>query len=481
MSDNNPWTMAKKQLQTAAKNFPIDPMLLARLQHPDRIVEVSVPLKKDDGSIVVYQGFRVQHNNIRGPYKGGLRFHPQVDMDEVKALSFWMTIKNAVIDVPFGGGKGGVNVDPKSLSAGELERLTREFARKLSPVIGPHTDVPAPDVNTNGTIMTWIMEEYSKIAGRETPAVITGKPLERGGSLGRPEATGLGGYYALLSFLKFKRIKTKGLTVAIQGFGNVGSFLAHYLEEEGMKVVALSDSKGGIYMPAGIPNIAEVQKCKDKSGRVGGCYCIGSVCDMSNMKKLGGREISPEKILELPVDILVPAALENALTKENAKRVKARFILEMANGPTTAEADAIFKSKGITVIPDVLANSGGVAVSYFEWYQNIHNERWGKEDVFRKLKEKMDRACERVHEISRELKISLREAAYVSALQRLSNEAPRSKASRYPKRNSPKPFTLLRQGYGGFSLLSSSQPVCVLRTGRQAARYSAKEKKSGKR
>src|SRR3989338_8193413 len=312
MADNNPWTRAQKQLETAAKNFRIDPMLLARLQNPDRIVEVSVPLRMDDGNVIVYQGFRVQHNNIHGPYKGGLRYHPRVDMDEVKALSFWMTVKNAVIGVPFGGGKGGVNVDPKKLSEGELERLTREFARKLFPIIGPEVDVPAPDVNTNGKIMAWILDEYSKLAGKETLAVVTGKPLERGGSLGRPEATGLGGCYALLSILKMIGKKPEGPTVAIQGFGNVGSFLAEYLSEAGMKVVALSDSKGGIYVPAGIPSIHEVQKCKDKSGKIGGCYCIGSVCDISNMKKLGAREISSEKILELPVDILVPAALENA-------------------------------------------------------------------------------------------------------------------------------------------------------------------------
>lgn len=420
MSDNNPWTRAQKQLQTAARNFPIDPMLLARLEHPDRIVEVSVPLRMDDGSITVYQGFRVQHNNIHGPYKGGLRYHPRVDMDEVKALSFWMTIKNAIVDVPFGGGKGGVNVDPKNLSAGELERLTREFTRKLFPVIGPHIDVPAPDVNTNGKIMAWILDEYSKLAGKETLAVVTGKPLERGGSLGRPEATGLGGSYALLSILKRMKKKPEGLTVAIQGFGNVGSYLAEYLNEAGLKVVALSDSKGGIYVPAGIASIQEVQKCKDASGKIGGCYCIGSVCDMSNMKKLGGREISSEKILELPVDILVPAALENSITKENAKRIKASVILEMANGPTTEEADAIFKSKGVTVIPDVLANSGGVAVSFFEWYQNVHGESWSKKDVFKKLKEKMEGACERVYDISLRHKVSLREAAYISALKSLS-------------------------------------------------------------
>ena len=434
MRDNNPWTRAKKQLQTAAKHLHIDSMLMARLQNPDRIVEVSVPLKMDGGEVAVHQGFRVQHNNIRGPYKGGLRYHPRVDVEEMKALSFWMTVKNAIVGVPFGGGKGGVNVDPKKLSEGELERLTREFARKLFHVVGPEVDVLAPDVNTNAKIMAWILDEHSRLAGHETLAVVTGKPLERGGSEGRTEATGLGGCYTLLSILRMLKKKPGGLTVAIQGFGNVGSFLAEYLQEAGLKIVALSDSKGGMYMPGGIASIREVQKCKDASGKIGGCYCIGSVCDLSNMKKLGGQEISPEKILELPVDILVPAALENTLTKENAKRVKASIILEMANGPTTEEADAIFRSKGVTVIPDVLANSGGVAVSYFEWYQNIHGESWSKKDVFKKLKEKMESACEKVHTISVRNKVTLREAAYIRALQSLSAESAAPKKARVGKK-----------------------------------------------
>ena len=420
MSDNNPWTRTRKQLHIAARRFPIDPLLLARLENHDRIVEVSLPLKMDDGSVAVYQGFRVQHNNDRGPYKGGLRFHPNVDKDEVKALSFWMTMKNAVINIPFGGGKGGITINPKDLSHAELERLTKEFTRKLAPFIGPEVDAPGPDVGTNGEIMQWIREEYEKITGASAPAVTTGKPIKKGGSLGRTEATGLGGYYALLAILRMMKRKPEGLTVAIQGFGNVGSFLAEYLEEAGMRVVALSDSKGGIYIPSGIASMHEVQRCKEKTGKVSGCYCIGSVCDIGNIKELGGREISSEKLLELPVDILVPAALENALTKENAKRVKAGIILEMANGPTTAEADGVFKSKGITVIPDVLANSGGVAVSYFEWYQNMRGEHWSKKEVFKKLKEKMDSACEMVHDISLQYKVPLREAAYIRALQSLS-------------------------------------------------------------
>ena len=428
MNKNNPWARALSQLENAAIKFNIDTFLLAKLQSPDRVVEVSVPLKMDDGSINIFQGFRVEHNNIRGPYKGGLRYHPRVDMDEVKALAFWMTMKNAVVDVPFGGGKGGVSVDPKKLSEAELERLTREFTRKLFPVIGPTIDVPAPDVNTNPKIKSWIVDEYEKesqrrnIKNTENPkAVVTGKPVDNGGSEGRTEATGLGGSYTLLKILELAKKNPKGLTVAIQGFGNVGSFLAEYLHEAGCKIVAVSDSKGGIYIPKGIEDIKAVVKCKEQSGKVAGCYCIGSVCDLGNMEALGGREISPEEILTLPVDILVPAALENAITRENADQIKAKIVLEMANGPTTMEADEILERKGVIVIPDILANSGGVAVSYFEWYQNIHNERWEKQDVFNKLREKMEKASEDVFKTAQEYKVSLRQAAYIVALKRLSS------------------------------------------------------------
>ena len=421
-TNNNPWERAKEHLRAGAKILKLDPLLEARLENPDRVVEVSVPVKLDNGDVRVFQGFRVQHSDIRGPYKGGLRYHSQVDMDEVKALAFWMTMKNAVIDVPFGGGKGGVAVNPKELSEGELERLTREFARKLSPMIGPEMDVPAPDVNTNPKIMAWIVDEYSKHVGKNTPAVVTGKPIEKGGSEGRTEATGLGGSYALFTILQELGKEPKNMTVAIQGFGNVGSFLAKYLHQAGLKIVALSDSKGGIYIPDGISDIEEVRRCKEASGMVAGCYCVGSVCDINNKVNLGAREISSEETLTLPVDIIVPAALENAITKKNAEKIKAKIVLEMANGPTTTEADEILNKKGVTVIPDILANSGGVAVSFFEWRQNLNNEHWNKEEVFRKLKEKMDAAATDVFGTSREYKISLREAAYVVALERIAVE-----------------------------------------------------------
>ncbi len=417
----NPWQTARAQLEKAQERLALSPLLYARLSEPDRIVEVSLPLTMDDGSVRRFDGFRVQHNNIRGPYKGGLRYHADVNMDEVKALSFWMTMKNALVDVPFGGGKGGIAVNPKELSEGELERLTREFARKLTPVIGPDIDVPAPDVNTNAKIMGWIRDEYEKAVKKPSPGVITGKAIENGGSEGRTEATGLGGSLVLDEILRLQGDELKGKTVAIQGFGNVGSFLARYLEKQGCKIVALSDSKGGIYIPGGIPDIAAVEGCKESSGVLAGCYCVGSVCDIENQKQLDGRHVSPEEVLSLPVDIVVPAALENAITIDNARGIHAKYVLEMANGPTTQEADEILAAHGVKVIPDILANAGGVAVSYFEWYQNMHDEKWAKNDVFDKLEEKMRAAARAVYEDSQSHGITLRDAAYTVALKRLSS------------------------------------------------------------
>ncbi len=445
---NNPWERAKKQLKKSAAIAEIDPLLLEQLSSPDRIIEVAIPVTHDDGRIHTYTGYRVQHSAIRGAYKGGLRYHPQVSMDEVRALAFWMTIKNAVINVPFGGGKGGITVNPKDMSEAELERLTREFTRKLAPVIGPYLDVPAPDVNTNPKVMSWIVDEFSNIAkpqrspaqsgaGRsrgpdwKLPAgtntltkgeflgVVTGKPIELGGSQGRTEATGLGGMYALLTVLKRLKKKPEEMTVAIQGFGNVGMYIAKFLQEQGCKIVALSDSKGGIYIPEGVGNIEQVEKCKELKGMLAGCYCVGSVCDIRFKDKVGGRDISPQELLALPVDILIPAALENVLTKENADSVQARVILELANGPTTEDADTVFAQKNIVVIPDILANAGGVAVSYFEWYQNLHNEKWTKEEVFEKLEKQMTTAVDEVMDAQEKHKITMRDAAYVVALTRI--------------------------------------------------------------
>ncbi|MBI4093830.1 Glu/Leu/Phe/Val dehydrogenase [Candidatus Kaiserbacteria bacterium] len=416
---NNPWEQALAELEKVAAYARVPEALVERLQKPDKIIEVQVPVVMDDGRAEKFHGYRVQHNNMRGPYKGGIRYHPKVDMDEVRALSLWMTIKNAVVDVPFGGGKGGVTVDPKVLSEGELERLTRAFVRELGTHIGPELDVPAPDVNTNAKIMDWIRDEYEKTVGKQASAVVTGKPVGKGGSEGREEATGVGGFYVLAEIMRLSGRRKSGATVAIQGFGNVGSHLATSLKGAGYRVVALSDSKGGIYIEKGIPDLKAVADCKEKSGRLAGCYCIGSVCDLSKMETLDGRDITPTEVLELPVDIVVPAALENAVTSENAEDVHAGIVLEMANGPTTREADEILRKKHVLVIPDVLANSGGVAVSYYEWYQNLHGEHWKKDDVLQKLREKMETAARAVYEASKEYSVSLRDAAYIVALKRL--------------------------------------------------------------
>jgi len=402
----NVWERAKAQLAKASALTKLPPLLAAHLGAHDRIIEVSIPLEMDDGRVEVFKGFRVQHNNIRGPYKGGLRYHPQVDMDEVKALAFWMTVKNAVVDVPFGGGKGGVAVDPKKLSNAELERLTRAFARRLAHVIGPSIDVPAPDVNTGSETMGWIADEHAKHAGVHTPAVVTGKSIAHGGSEGRTEATGQGGAYVLAAVLHALGKKPEGMTVAIQGFGNVGSHLARSVQAMGMKVVAISDSKGGIYMKSGIADIDSIERYKKEHGTLSGA-------------ERGAADISGDEILTLPVDVVVPAALENAVTNGNARRIKASVVLEMANGPLTTEADQILAKKGVVVIPDVLANAGGVAVSYFEWYQNIHHEQWKKDDVFARLKERMETAADSVVAMSKKLSVPLREAAYVVALERI--------------------------------------------------------------
>lgn len=412
----NGWERAKNQLTKAASKLKTNPLLLQKLLNPDRVVQVSMPMQMDSGEIKVFQGYRVQHNNLRGPYKGGLRYHPQVDMDEVKALAFWMTMKNSVIDVPFGGGKGGIQVDPKTLSETELEKLTRLFTQGLFPVLGPNLDVPAPDVNTNAKIMGIIVDEYgkklksqnSKVKIEEILAVVTGKPINLGGSEGREEATGLGGVIALKTALRLQNKNPLALRVAVQGFGNVGRFLAEFLNKEGFKVVAIADSKVGVYFKDGI-DIKEAAFFKKEKG---------------SLKGFGGQQIAAEKVLELPVDIVAPAALEEAITSKNAAKIQASIIVEMANGPTTQEADQILAKKGIMVIPDILANSGGVAVSYFEWYQNQHQEKWTKEVVFKKLKAKMEQATENVFETSKNKKVSLREAAYIVALKRIQDSFP---------------------------------------------------------
>lgn len=413
----NQFQDALTSLKKAAQVINLDKDLLDILSTPQRQIELNIPLKRDSGEMILVKGYRVQHNNFLGPYKGGLRYHLKVDLSEVKTLAFWMMIKNAIADVPFGGGKGGLEIDPHYLSEKELERLSREFAKALSSNIGPNVDVPAPDVNTNAKIMDWIEDEYSKATGEKSGAVVTGKSISNGGSLGREEATGMGGFFVLEELIKKLNLK-KPLTVAIQGFGNVGSNMAAILHDHGFKVVALSDIKGGIYDSKRVGfNIDLVRACRLEKGMLAGCYCIGSVCDLA--PKNDGV-ITNEQLMELDVDILIPAAMENVITKDNASKINAKIVYEMANGPTIPEADEILEKRGIMVVPDVLCNSGGVTVSYFEWFQNMHNEKWSLEKVNEKLKMKMEKAFEKVWKIHKEEKVSLRIAAYILALQRLS-------------------------------------------------------------
>lgn len=424
---DNPFIGALSKLNQASKFLKIDPNILKLLSKPQK--EIKVDLKLDGKT---FKGYRVQYNNFLGPYKGGLRYHQNVDMDEVKTLAFLMMIKNTIVDVPFGGAKGGIQVDPKKLTEQELEELTRQFARQLAPNIGPKKDVAAPDVNTNAKIMDWFEDEYSKVTGDKSKAVVTGKSLENGGSEGREEATGMGGFIVLEQLIKklglkksFDDAQDKPLTVAVQGFGNVGSNIAMILYQNGFKVVAVSDVKGAIYdSQINGFNVDLVKECRLEKGFLAGCYCIGSVCDLA--RKYDEGIISNEELLELEVDILIPAALENVITKNNAHKIKAKIVFEMANGPTTAEADEILNKRGILVVPDVLCNSGGVTVSYFEWYQNMHEEIWSLEKVNQKLEEKMIKAFEQVWKISQDKKVNLRTAAYMLALKRLSSRKPSS-------------------------------------------------------
>ncbi len=398
---NNPLDTAVSQFKKAASIGGVSEDLIERLIHIDRCIEVSIPVIMDDGTQKIFTGFRSQHNNARGPYKGGIRYHAQVSLPEVQALSFWMTFKNAVIGVPFGGGKGGVIVDPKTLSQGELERLSRTYVRRLYPVLGPTVDVPAPDVNTNGKIMAWMVDEYEKCVGVQARATFTGKPIEEGGSQGREEATGFGGSVVFRAIRENTIVDLPdSVSVAIQGFGNVASHFAKEARDEQVRIVAVSDSKGGIYNKEGL-DIDAVEEYKRIQGTLAGFP--------------DAKMIHNDELIRLPVDVLVPAALENVLTHENAGAVQARLIVELANGPTTIEADQLFADRGIVVIPDILANSGGVATSYFEWYQNMHNEIWSKKDVLEKLSKLMRDATDRVIDASKKHTTTLRNAAYIVA------------------------------------------------------------------
>lgn len=404
---NNPWSRAKLQLRKSADLLNFDPQLFEILNEPSRIVKVKMPLKLENGERKYFTGYRVQHNNIMGPFKGGIRYHPDVNLDEVKALAFWMTMKTALLNVPFGGGKGGIVVDPKLLTQNELQTLTYKFAKEVGPFIGPFKDIPAPDVNTTPEIMSWFAKAYGEYAGKHEHAVVTGKKLEHGGSEGRTEATGLGGVYVLLRVLKKLGIKPRGLRIAVQGFGNAGYHAAYFLHKAGCKIVAISDSRYGIYSDDGLdPEI--VYASKKENGDL-----------LSGLKKKGVVRMKREDLLSIDADVLIPAALENAITAKNADKIKANIILELANGPTSLEADQILAGKGKIVIPDILANAGGVVVSYFEWYQNIHNKKWTRIAVFAKLKEKMHRALEDVYLLHKRKALPLRDASYVISLTRI--------------------------------------------------------------
>ncbi len=376
----------------------------AFLNRPRRVFSFSIPLRMDNGEVRIFNGYRVQYNDALGPTKGGLRFHPDVDLEEVKMLAFLMALKCSLVSLPFGGAKGGIAVDPFELSKNEQERLTRAFVQEIHQFIGPRRDIPAPDVNTDAQVMAWIADEYGRITGSFVPGVVTGKPLELGGSRGRDIATALGGAYLLRTHLTDQGQPEKGMSVAIQGFGNVGGNMARILSEWGYRVVAVSRADGGVMNEAGLP-VSDLLQCREKKE---GFFEIPGV-----------RRISNEALLELPVDILIPAAVSHQITRDNAGKIQARIVLEMANAPATKEADAILAKRGITILPDILANAGGVIVSYFEWAQNSANRYWSEETVHERLEKKMLDAYRRVRARAKEAQCDFRSASYIIAVERI--------------------------------------------------------------
>ncbi|HLF92599.1 MAG TPA: Glu/Leu/Phe/Val dehydrogenase [Planctomycetota bacterium] len=400
----NAWDVAQQQLRNVAELLDLDESSYRVLSTPKLCLTVAVPVRHDDGEIRVYTGHRVQHSTARGPGKGGIRYHPDVTLDEVKALAMWMTWKCAVMGLPYGGAKGGITCDPKSMSETELERMTRRYTSEILPIIGPERDIPAPDVNTTPQIMAWVMDTYSMNKGYTVPGVVTGKPVPIGGSLGRSTATSRGLMFTVLSALRHLKIRSSGLRVAVQGYGNAGYNAAKLLHEIGFTIIACSTSKGGILVRKGFdPDAVNAHYVK-----------TGSVTGFK-----GSEAVTNEELLELECDILLPCALEGQITGKNASRIKARIVGEGANGPTTPEADAILHDRGTFVIPDVLANAGGVTVSYFEWVQALQEYFWSEKEVNLKLRELMDRAFESVFAVHRERKIDMRRAAYVLAVSRV--------------------------------------------------------------
>ena len=403
---DDPFTIAQQQLDAVAEHLELDDGMRRILRSPNRELTVTFPVIMDDGRTEVFTGHRVQHNVARGPAKGGIRYSPLVTLSEVRALSMWMTWKCAVVNLPFGGAKGGVCCNTKEMSLREIERLTRRFTTEIAFLIGPASDIPAPDMYTDARVMAWMMDTYSMHKGYSVPGVVTGKPISVGGSQGRSEATGRGCVYAIINVARQMGLDLDGATVAVQGFGNAGSVVVRLLAQLGCRVVAVSDSKGGIYLEGGLDAEA-LQACRRETGSV------------SNLSS--GDRISNEELLTLPCDILVPAALENQLTERVAPQVQSKLIAEAANGPTTPQADAIFRDRGMTVIPDILANAGGVTVSYFEWVQNLQEFHWKEEQVNQQLKDVMDASCGQVMAIAERERTNLRSAAYIVAVDRVVN------------------------------------------------------------
>jgi len=404
--DLNPYRISQIQFDIAAEYLKLDPGLRQILRTPKRVLEVSVPTKLDNGQIKVFTGYRVQHNIARGPAKGGIRYHPAVTVDEVKALAAWMTWKTATVNIPYGGGKGGVICDPKRMSKSELERMTRRFTSEILPIIGPEQDIPAPDVYTDSQTMAWIMDTYSMTKGYSTLGVVTGKPLSIGGSEGRNEATARGCMFVTEEACRVKKMSLRGASIAIQGFGNAGSLAAKLFAEKKARVIAISDSRGGVFNSRGIDPL-KAMRYKERSGTVVGMP--------------GTSRISNDDLLTMKCDILVPAALENVITLNNADQIKAKIVAEAGNGPTTPHADEVLARKGIMVLPDILANSGGVTVSYFEWVQDLQSFFWSESEVNAKLETVMKRAFLEVHETARKHRTHMRTGAYCLAVGRVAD------------------------------------------------------------
>ncbi|MEG4582774.1 Glu/Leu/Phe/Val dehydrogenase [Microcoleus sp. MON1_C5] len=414
---------ASRRLERALKYVSLSEDTIERLKHPKSSLIVSIPVRMDDGSLRIFQGYRVRYDNTRGPSKGGVRYHPEVSLDEVQSLAFWMTFKCAVLNLPFGGAKGGITLNPKELSKLELERLSRGYVDAIADFIGPDVDIPAPDVYTNPMIMGWMMDQYNIIKRQLSPAVVTGKPVTIGGSLGRDTATAMGAFFVVQTLLPKFELNPQDTTVAVQGFGNAGAEIAELLWEAGYKVVAVSDSQGGIYAKQGL-DIPSIRGFKNSNKGIKALYCEGSVCNIIEHEIL-----TNEQLLALDVDVLVPAALENQITEANVNDVKAKFIFEVANGPIDSAADLVLEARGIQVIPDILVNAGGVTVSYFEWVQNRSGLYWTLEEVNQRLKHKMVEETEAIWKKSQELSVSMRTAAYVYGLNRL-GEAMNAKGTR---------------------------------------------------